>query len=53
MKKILFFFLLASFSSHAAYEAVCTVLEAPMLLKPDLGAVVSQVIRKGEKNQNT
>lgn len=32
-----------------AYEAVCIVLEAPMLLEPDMSAIVSQVIRKGEK----
>jgi hypothetical protein len=49
MKKFLCFLFFISFSSHAAYEAVCVVLEAPMLLKPSLTAKVSQVLRKGEK----
>lgn len=49
MRKILFLYLFFSFSSQAAYEAVCIVLEAPMLLKPSRTARVSQVLRKGEK----
>lgn len=49
MKKLFAIFTLFCSANVFGYEAVCIVLEAPMLLKPDLNSIVSQVIRKGER----
>lgn len=49
MRKTLFILTFFLTFNASAYEAVCIVLEAPLLMQPDMTSTVSQVIRKGEK----
>lgn len=48
MKLVFTLFIFILSYNVQANEAVCIALEAPMLLKPDLSSIVSQVLRKGE-----